>query len=216
MESLVANQDGASKAMSFARRADEHVNEQGKMFQAFGSKLEAQAQLLEELLMKIIVSNGEVQAQIASCKETTHAWDKRLSKFDMTIFTNESNKLREFLKSKRDGRGRRPRPALEMVRQFHQATTIPPGQPRRYHSSQANRQHPWRDITRRCRQDSRHRETVLRARRPGATQTHPTTGVPTIPNRETVAAGARAQDQLISDNHLVSLVTQLMRFMSQE
>jgi hypothetical protein len=111
VESLVANQDGASKTMSFARRADEHVNEQGKMFQAFGSKLEAQAQLLEELQMKIIVSNGEVQAQIASCQETTHTWDKRLSKFDMTIFANESNKLRAFLKSKRDGRGRRPRPA---------------------------------------------------------------------------------------------------------
>jgi hypothetical protein len=115
VESLVANQTGASKAMSFARRADEHVNEQGKMFQAFGSKLEAQAQLLEELQMKIIVSNEEVQAQIASCKETTHAWDKRLSKFDMTLFANESNKLRVFplasarTKSKRDGRSRRPR-----------------------------------------------------------------------------------------------------------
>jgi hypothetical protein len=55
--------------------------------------------------------------QIASCKETTHAWDKRLSKFDMTIFANERNKLRVFplgsarMKSKRDGRGRRPRSA---------------------------------------------------------------------------------------------------------
>jgi adenosyl cobinamide kinase/adenosyl cobinamide phosphate guanylyltransferase len=91
VESLVANQTGVSKALSFARRADEHVNEQGKMFQSFDSKLEAQAQLLEELQMKIIVSNEEVQAQIASCKETTHAWDKRLSKFDMTLFANESN-----------------------------------------------------------------------------------------------------------------------------
>ena len=85
VESLVANQTGASKAMSFARRVDEHVNEQGKMFQAFDSKLEAQAQLLEELQMKNIVSTEEVQAQIASCKETTHAWDKRLSKFDMDL-----------------------------------------------------------------------------------------------------------------------------------
>ena len=85
VESLVANQTGASKAMSFARRADEHVNEQGKMFQAFDSKLEAQAQLLEELQMKIIVSNEEVQAQIDACKKTTHAWNQRLSKFDMDL-----------------------------------------------------------------------------------------------------------------------------------
>jgi hypothetical protein len=63
VESLVANQTGASKAMSFARRADEHVNEQGKMFQSFDNKLEAQAQLLEELQMKIIVSNEEVREQ---------------------------------------------------------------------------------------------------------------------------------------------------------
>jgi hypothetical protein len=96
VENLVANQTGVSKDMSFARRADEHVNEQGKMFQSFDSNLEAQAQLLEELQMKIIVSNEEVQAQISSCKETTHVWDKRLSKFDMTLFANESNKLRSF------------------------------------------------------------------------------------------------------------------------
>ncbi len=49
VENLVANQTGASKAMSFVRRADEHVNEQGKLFQSFDYKLEAQAQLLEEL-----------------------------------------------------------------------------------------------------------------------------------------------------------------------
>ncbi len=96
VESLVANQTGASKAMSFARRADEHVNEQGKMFQASDNKLEAQAQLLEELQMKIIVSNEEVRAQIASCIETTHTWDKRLAKFDMTLVTNESNNLLVF------------------------------------------------------------------------------------------------------------------------
>jgi hypothetical protein len=95
-ESLVANQTGASKAMSFVRRADEHVNEQGKMFQFFDNKLEAQAQLLEELQMKIIVSNEEVQAQIASCKATTHAKDKRLAKFDMTLVANKSNKLLSF------------------------------------------------------------------------------------------------------------------------
>ena len=61
---MVANQTGASKAMSFARRVDEHVNEQGKMFQAFDSKLETQAQLLEELQMKIIVSNEEVSTSV--------------------------------------------------------------------------------------------------------------------------------------------------------
>jgi hypothetical protein len=66
VESLVANQTGANQTMSFTRREDEHVNEQGKMFQAFDNKLEAQAQLLEELQMKIIVSNEEVRAQIAS------------------------------------------------------------------------------------------------------------------------------------------------------
>ncbi len=70
------------------------------MFQSFDNKLEAQARLLEELQMKIIVSNEEVQAKIASCKETTHAWDKRLSKFDMTLFANESNKLTGLLKSR--------------------------------------------------------------------------------------------------------------------
>jgi hypothetical protein len=70
--------------------------------------------MLEELQMKIIVSNEEVQAQIASCKETTHAWDKRLAKFDMTLVANESNKLLAFplasarKKVKRDGRSRRP------------------------------------------------------------------------------------------------------------
>ncbi len=99
--------------MSFTRRAEEHVNEQGKMFQAFDNKLEAQAQLLEELQMKIIVSNEEVRTQIASCTETTHAWDKRLAKFDMTLVTNESNNFLAFplasarKKVKRDRRSRR-------------------------------------------------------------------------------------------------------------
>jgi hypothetical protein len=227
VESLVANQTGASKAMSFARRADEHVNEQGKMFQSFDNKLEAQAQMLEELQMKIIVSNEEVQAQIASCKETTHAWDKRLSKFDMTLFANESNNYGcslwyQFVRNPSETAEAGGRvPPLEMVRQFHQATTIPLAQPRRYQSFQSNKQRPWRGSTRRCRQDSRHRfqrhmETVPRARRTGATKTHPMTGVPTIPNRETVAAGTRAQDQVPSDNRLASLTAQLMRFMSQE
>ncbi len=96
VETLVANQTGVSQTMSFPRRADEHVNEQGKMFQAFDNKLESQAQLLEELQMKIIVSNEEVRTPIASCTETTHAWDKRLAKFDMTLVSNESNNLLSF------------------------------------------------------------------------------------------------------------------------
>jgi hypothetical protein len=69
VEILVANQTGTNQEMSFARWADEHVNEQGKMFQAFDNKLETQAQLLEELQMKIIVSNEEVWAQIVSRKK---------------------------------------------------------------------------------------------------------------------------------------------------
>jgi hypothetical protein len=173
-------------------------------------------QLLEELQMKIIVSNEEVQAQIASCKETTHAWDKRLSKFDMTLFANESNKLRAFplasarTKSKRDGRIRRPRSASR------DGSTVPssdndssgPAAPVPFAPRQQAA--PMQGSTRRCRQGSRHRiqrhmETVLRVRRPGATKTHPMTGVPTIPNRETVAVGTRAQDQVLSDNRLASL-----------
>jgi hypothetical protein len=58
---LVGNQTGASKAMTFARRALEHVTEQGKKFQAPDNKLKAQAHLLEELQMKIIHSHQEVR-----------------------------------------------------------------------------------------------------------------------------------------------------------
>jgi hypothetical protein len=126
VENLVANQTGASQAMTFARRADEHVNEQGKKFQALDNKLEAQAQLIEQLQIKIIVSNEEVRADIDACKETTHAWDKRLSKFDMALVANESNSLLAFpLASarknvKREGRrGRRRSVSRE-------GSTVPP------------------------------------------------------------------------------------------
>jgi hypothetical protein len=117
VESLVDNQTGASKAMSFARRADEHVAEQGKKFHALDNKLEAQAQLLEELQMKIIDSHGEMRADIDDCKtqlfeelqmkiidihgemrtdidvckKITHVWNQRLSKFDMDLWRNNKS-----------------------------------------------------------------------------------------------------------------------------
>jgi hypothetical protein len=71
--------------MAFVRLVDEHVTEQGKKFQVLDNKLEAQAQLLEELKMKIIDSHGEIRADIDSCKKTTHVWDKRLSMFDLDL-----------------------------------------------------------------------------------------------------------------------------------
>jgi hypothetical protein len=74
---LVGNQTGARKAMTFARRADEHVTEQGKKFQASDNKLKAQAHLLEELQMKIIYSHQEVRTDIdAQCQKTTGACEE--------------------------------------------------------------------------------------------------------------------------------------------
>jgi hypothetical protein len=67
-------QTGASKAMTLAWRADEHVTEQGKKFQTLDNKLEAHVQLLEELQMKIILSHEEMQADIDACQKTSGAW----------------------------------------------------------------------------------------------------------------------------------------------
>ncbi len=91
VEDLVANQTGVSKAMASSRRADEHVTEQGKKFQALDNKLEAKAQLLEELQMKIIDSHGEMRADIDTCKKNIHAWNQRLSKFDMDLWRNNNS-----------------------------------------------------------------------------------------------------------------------------
>jgi hypothetical protein len=103
VENLVANQTDARQTMSFARWMDEHVNEQGKMFQSFDNKIESQAQLLEELQMKIIVSNEEVRAQIASCTETTHTRQKQAAAFRFSRWFASSIKRQRFLRPSRAG-----------------------------------------------------------------------------------------------------------------
>ncbi len=43
------------------------------------------------LQMKIIDSHGEMRAHIDTCQKTTHAWNQRLSKFDMDLWRNNNS-----------------------------------------------------------------------------------------------------------------------------